>query len=58
MMTGGSPDVLESDDVGLGIRLHLADLWDNRSAVIIGAAVALNPTVKTLLGYHRRDMGI
>src|SRR3546814_3582103 len=57
MMTG-SPATLAEADITAAIKLVLGDLWDNRSAGLIGTTFAVNPTVDRLLSRPRRDLGI
>jgi uncharacterized phiE125 gp8 family phage protein len=50
--------VQSPQDIDSGILLVLADLWDNRSAGVIGAAISVNQTLDRLLCTHRREMGV
>jgi uncharacterized phiE125 gp8 family phage protein len=59
-LMSGSPLTLPDKyaDIKSAIKLILSDLWDNRSAGIIGAGFSVNPTVERLLHFHRRNLGV
>ena len=57
-MMAGSPLTLEREDIKSAIKLVLGDIWEVREGSVIGAPIAVNPTVERLLHYHRRTLGV
>lgn len=57
-MMAGSPLTLEREDIKSGIKLTLGDIWEHREGMILGAPIAVNPTVERLLHFHRRTLGV
>ena len=57
-MMAGSPLTLDREDVKSAIKLVLGDIWEVREGSVIGAPIAVNPTVERLLHFHRRTLGV
>lgn len=46
------------EDVQAAIMLIIGDLYENREGVVTGVSVSINPTVRSLLHFHRVGLGI